>query len=100
MAKRGRKPQSPLSAMVQRLEQLDTERKALVSGIQAAMSSLLSGRISARRGGTTAAIENVPQPPSLKERKKRAAMSQEARDKIAAAQRRRWAKVRKAADKS
>jgi hypothetical protein len=62
----------------------------------------LSGLSKARRGGRGRAALTVPAvapPPGATKARKRRTMSAEARAKIAAAQKRRWAKVRAAAKK-
>lgn len=95
MAKRGRT--ASVDKLLARLKELDSERIAVMAGIKAAVGHILGSDTPAPR----AAKLKSPQPKSMPTDtapvvKKRAPMSAEARAKIAAAQRKRWAKQKKA----
>jgi hypothetical protein len=94
MAKRARRPKGTLAALVRKLESLDAERRAVIAGIRAATESLLGG------GGTTGG-DTVRSTGNRRRggRRKGFTLSAEARAKIAAAQKRRWAAQRKKAEK-
>ena len=106
MAKRGRPARSStLDGLVGQLHTLDKQRRRVINQIRQATDRLLSGenpfpwssqRGRAAAGGPAAAANGDT---TVRKRKRRR-MSAEAREKIAAAQRARWAKYRKAAGKS
>jgi len=94
MAKRrGRRPGTlSIDGLMAELASLDVRRKQIQASIQAAVSSVISGIpspfSSGRKRGRPAGSKNV----ATKATRKRRKMSKEARAKIAAAQRARWAK--------
>jgi hypothetical protein len=109
MAKRGRS--ASLDRMVSRLKELDKERKAILAGLTAAFSSLSGGespfpwgkqpgrrgrpRRSADSGGAVGNARRADSGGAVGNgARQRKPMSQEARDKIAAAQKARWAAVK------
>lgn len=99
MAKRGRT--ASVDKLLARLKELDGERLAIMAGIKAAVGHIL-GHESQNRTETRKKTAKVKpfEAPAAKVKapvRKRAPMSAEARAKIAAAQRRRWAKQKKAA---
>jgi len=89
MAKRGRKPKTGLAALVAQLEKLDDQRRALIAGIRSAAAALVSG--ASDSGG--AGVGNGQK--AKGGRRKGFTLSAEARAKIAAAQKKRWAAQRK-----
>ena len=108
MAKRGRT--ASLDKMVARLKELDKERKALMAGLAAAFSSLSGenpfpwSRTRSRRGRPPASADSGGAVGNARRAasggavgngaRQRKPMSQDARDKIAAAQKARWAAVK------
>ena len=56
----------------------------------------LKAELAAILGGSSASAKTAKEPKAPKEKKTKRVMSPEARDKIAAAQRKRWAKQKKA----
>jgi hypothetical protein len=94
MAKRARRPKGTLVSLVRKLESLDAERRAVIAGIRAATESLLGGGV-VTGGDTVRATAGGRQGG----RRKGFTLSAEARAKIAAAQKRRWAAQRKKAEK-
>lgn len=94
MAKRGRA--ASVDKLLARLKELDHERVAVMAGIKAAVGHIFVGdppKSSLKK--VKPPKMNAPVPAATTTT--RAPMSAEARAKIAAAQRRRWAKHRKAA---
>jgi hypothetical protein len=89
MATRGRKPKTGLAALVAQLEKLDDQRRALIASIRAAADALVSGAPDS--GG--AGVGNGRT--AKGGRRKGFTLSAEARAKIAAAQKKRWAARRK-----
>ncbi len=63
--------------------------KEKIEGLEAELAALL--------GGSSATVKKVKEPKAPKAKKTKRTMSPEAREKIAAAQRKRWAKQKKAA---
>ena len=105
MAKRGRRARATsLDGLVGQLQALNDQRRRVINQIRAATDRLLAGdgpfgRRSQRGGAATAASASANGEIPVRRRKRRK-MSAEAREKIAAAQRARWAKHRKAAGKN
>ena len=60
----------------------------------------LEAELAAILGGSSASDKSVKEPKAPKAKKTKRTMSPEAREKIAAAQRKRWAKQKKAAPKA
>lgn len=56
----------------------------------------LEAELAAILGGSSAPVKTAKEPKATKEKKTKRVMSPEAREKIAAAQRRRWSKQKKA----
>ena len=101
MAKRGRKPRTTsLDGLVDQLQGLDRQRVAVIEQIRAATNRLLSGEnpFPWRKAGRPAAAPDG-QVSAPGRRRKRRKMSKEARERIAAAQRERWARQRAGASK-
>ena len=95
MAKRGRT--ASVDKLLARLNELDKERVAVMAGIKAAVGHILGGETPAPRPAKSKSSQNTAVPPAAAPApSKRAPMSAEARAKIAAAQRRRWAKQKTA----
>lgn len=90
--------------MLARLNELDKERKAITAAIKGAVAHVMEGEapfpLGAKKRKKAAGGGNDPvgivRPKPLAAPKKRT-MSAEAREKIAAAQRKRWAKQKRAA---
>ncbi len=96
MAKRGRT--ASVDKLLARLKALDTERVAVMAGIKAAVGHILSGeapKTVSAKSVFTAKPASAASGQAAASVRKRAPMSAEARAKIAAAQRRRWAKHKK-----
>jgi hypothetical protein len=96
LAKRGRRPKTTsLLALVQQLNSLDAQRQALLAQIRAATNALSGGAPDA-----AAAVSAAAGAPAKRRggRRKGFKMSAEARAKISAAAKKRWA-ARKKADK-
>lgn len=100
MAKRGR--QASVDKLLAKLRDLDNQRRAVMEGIKAAVAHVLEAdapvaRKTKRRTPTLAQDGIQTSGSVVYEVRKRAPMSAAARAKIAAAQRKRWAKQKKAA---
>ena len=93
MAKRGRT--ASVDKLLARLTELDRERVAVMAGIKAAVGHIFSGGSQKTSQAKHKAVKTRPAKATAPVRKRKP-MSAEARAKIAAAQRRRWAKHRKA----
>jgi hypothetical protein len=85
---RGRR-ESALITLVNQLDALDTKRRKLVAEIQHAVSGLSAGTLASV---STGGMSKGGRRPGFK-------LSAEARAKISAAQKKRWAKTKKAAEK-
>jgi hypothetical protein len=85
---RGRR-ESALITLVSQLDALDTRRRKLVAEIQHAASGLSGGPLTSVSSG---GMSKGGRRPGFK-------LSAEARAKISAAQKKRWAKTKKAAEK-
>lgn len=95
MAKRGRKPNGTLTALVRRLEDLDSERLALIAGIRAAADALIGDSGPEPRAPVVQPLADARGDKG----RKRPRLSAEARARIAAAQKRRWAEYKRKANK-
>lgn len=95
MAKRGRA--TSVDKLLARLKELDRERVAVMAGIKAAVGHIFTGDAPGKAPKKAAKPPKMNPPVPDAPVTTRAPMSAEARAKIAAAQRRRWAKHRKAA---
>ena len=100
MAKRGRRARATsLDGLVDQLQRIDKQRVAVIEQIRAATNRLLSGEnpFPWRRntGQSGAAADGEAAAP--RRRRRRRKMSKEARERIAAAQRERWARQKAAA---
>lgn len=98
MAKRGRRARATsLDGLVDQLQRLDKQRVAVMEQIRAATNRLLSGENPfpwRRNTGQSGAAADAAAP---RRRRRRRKMSKEARERIAAAQRERWARQKAAA---
>ena len=91
MAKRGRRPKTAsLLSLVQQLTTLDAQRVELVAQIQAATNALIGG------GAASPVAVPVAKPTGRGGRRKGFKMSTEAKAKISAAAKKRWAAKKKA----
>lgn len=102
MAKRGRMPS--VDKLLARLKALDTERTSIMAGIRAAVAHVVDAEAPVVRKyqkKTAAIASGVADAASalVADVKAKRTMSPEGRAAIAAAQKRRWAKIRKAAAK-
>lgn len=95
MAKRGRT--ASVDKLLARLKELDAERVAVMAGIKAAVGHILGSDEPAPRAAKAKPAQVKPEHPAPAPAvKTRPPMSAEARAKIAAAQRKRWARQKKA----
>ena len=101
MAKRGRS--ASVDRLLARLKSLDSERKAIIVGIKAAIAHVMDGEeplpLGAKKTKAQAKVKAVAggsDPVGIMPVRTRRAMSAEARAKISAAQKKRWAKQKRA----
>jgi hypothetical protein len=102
VAKRGRRARAAsLDGLVDQLQKLDKQRVAVIEQIRAATNRLLSGEspFPWRKNGRAAGTPADGEAAAPRRRRKRRKMSKEARERIAAAQRERWARQRAAEGK-
>lgn len=90
MVRRGRKPRVTLVSLAAELQHLDSRRQELVAQIRHAAERMISGEAPFPWRGRKAAALNANGEP-----RKKKVMSPEARARIGAAQRKRWAKLKR-----
>jgi hypothetical protein len=99
MAKRGRT--TSIDKLLSRLKDLDSERKAIVDGIKAAVAHIMDGEaplpLRVKKGKTKAkaASSVTADPIEIEPIRKKRKLSAAGRAAIAAAQKARWAKYKK-----